>query len=155
MRSNIIKSFKQFILENNTPEFSHEPDLYVVEIDETYQWSDEIKNKLVEGAKIYGVYLLDKSKITHLADLAGSYYLYHLYNSVSDTEGLTEDDIAEIELLNTDSDNMYVHENTKFEQEVKVQAAGTYIDVSEITDEQTYNEFMEQQVDYFKSNHVI
>jgi hypothetical protein len=147
-----------------------EPDLYVVKIDETKNWADSILDKIKEHdteetkSKIFGVYLVDKAEVTHLASLEGSLYLYWLYNIVelgdnADVqEVFEEDELADIELRNGgnfDDADMYVSEHYKFDKEIKASAYDNeqYPDAMET--EQGYKEYIDHMKEYYNGNHVF
>jgi hypothetical protein len=127
-----------------------EPDFYVVKLEETENWRDDIQEK---AGKIWGVYLLDKSEITHLASIQGSYYLYWLYNIVENYEDFDDDELFEIE-MNSGGDNLniYIDEHTKFDEEKKVEwEQGDLIEGME--SEENYNELVEKIREHLNGNH--
>ena len=129
------------------------PDFYAVKLDETENWRDDIQEK---AGKIWGVYFYDKAEVTHLASIQGSYYLYWLYNMVENLEDFEEDELTEIELQNggvpMDDPNMYVDENTKFDEEYKVQWNEEELKEG-IESEENYNELVEKVQEYLNGNH--
>lgn len=155
-----LKNYNEFLNENifdgtsSSEKFkSVTPEIYVVKIDETQYWREDIQEK---AGKIYGIYLVDKSVETHLAELKASWYLYWLYNEVEIADKFEdEDELFEIENQgNSDEDNKYVHVGSTFEAEHKANIDEK--DLLEAMDgEEEYNEFIERQIDYFKGNHVI
>lgn len=156
-----VKNFKDFFssVNENKNYREVEPNLFVVKLDETENWSDDIKSKIGKDGKIFGVYLVDKAEITHLASMEGSYYLYWLYNVIESKEDVqeifTEDELFEIENQNggNDDPNMYVSERTKFvdEKEVSVGDAEDIKDAMETEEE--YNKYIDRVIDDCKGNH--
>lgn len=147
-----------------------EPNLYVVKIDETKNWADSILDKIKEHdtadkkSKIFGVYLVDKAEVTHMASLEGSFYLYWLYNiielgdSADVQEVFEEDELSEIEIQNggnLDDADMYVSEHYKFDKEVEA----NQFDIKEYPEametEEGYKEFIERAKEYYDGNHVF
>jgi hypothetical protein len=125
------------------------PHFYAVKLDETENWRDDIQEK---AGKIWGVYFYDKSEITHLASIQGSYYLYWLYNIVENYENFDEDELSEIENLSIDDSDMYVHENTKFDDEEDLEWEEKELKEA-IESEENYNELIETVREYLKGNH--
>ena len=152
-RTNIgLDIVKEDIRDGKEVKKTIKPDLYAVKIDETQHWRDDIKEK---AGKIWGVYLMDKSEITHLASLEGSYYLYWLYNIVENFEDFEENELSDIEYQNggnADDPNMYVSEHTKFNEEDKVNWDETELEES-IESEETYKELIDDVVEYLNGNH--
>ena len=70
------------------------PDFWIVGIDETQYWADDIKAK-VDG--IVTFYLYDANEITHLASFSGSYYLYPIVTEPYVKEGLSEEEREQVE----------------------------------------------------------
>ncbi len=65
------------------------PDFWIVALDETEYWSDEIK-AVVES--VYGLYLYDTKRVVHAASLQGSYELWSIGVDVEFKEGLTDEE---------------------------------------------------------------
>ena len=158
-----ILNFNQFVNEEfGEPDREHEyhddeekfkevkPELYIVKIDETHFWKDDIQKK---AGKIYGVYLLDKSVETHLAELRGSWWLEFLYNVFENYENFDDDELTEMENNNGDEPGMYVHNNSTFEDEHKVVVADSELEEA-MESEKDYNDFIEYQVDQIRGNPI-
>jgi len=143
---------KENILDGKSEKRTVKPDLYAVKIDETQYWDGGIKEK---AGKIWGVYLVDKSEVTHLASLQGSYYLYWLYNIVENDENFDEDELTEIEMMNggnNDDPNMYVNDNSTFDEEQKVEWDENELEES-MESEEEYDKLIEDVKEYLNGNH--
>lgn len=172
--SKMNKAVKESIEDDNDvdttkPYRTVEPELWVVKIDETSNWSEDTLAKLKEHdtadkkSKIYGIYLVDKAEVTHLASTQGSMYLYWLNNMIelgdnADVQEVYEEnELHKIEHLNggnNDDANMYVSEHYKFEEETKLPTfdKNEYPDAMET--EEGYNEYIEHIIDHYKGNPV-
>jgi len=156
-----ILNFNQFVNEEfGVTDREHEyhgenfrevkPDLYIVKIDESFYWRDDIKKK---AGKIFGVYLVDKSLETHMAELKGSWWCEFLYNVVENTENFDEDELTELENNNGDEPGMYVHVGSTFEDEHKVEVDDSELEEA-MESEKDYNDFIEHQVDQIRGNPI-
>ena len=89
----------------------------VIAINETYDWADEIQQKVL-GSKIYTVYIFDDTEATHLCEFTPSYWLRFVgiitvptpeleayLDTLSDHE---KDDFYDFE-IGADSNSIYVH----------------------------------------------
>jgi len=130
-------------------------DFQIIKVDETEQWSDEIKNQV---GKIYCVYLYDKSVVTHCAEITPSYDMHPLYY----TTGLSPDKYSEevgehVHDQFRDGEPVYFHCSFVEKQEhypVETMLALNK-DVWAGQDNDEYNELVESTVEYFKCNHTF
>lgn len=127
------------------------PNLVIIKIDETSNWSADIQEK---AKKIFGYYLVDLSIITHLCEITGSLYCEFLYNrlecidSFLDSEGEATDELTELEF---EGESMYISENSHLDIVHKYPYNEAEGDLEGFED---YGEFIESIIDYYKSNPV-
>ena len=82
------------------------PEIYVLLVDETEYWADDI---VKEAGRLIGVYLYDKMEITHLCELAGSYCCWHVETA---TDKHVSDDTWEDIFCAEKESADYYHTNT-------------------------------------------
>ena len=89
----------------------------VIAINETYDWADEIQQKVL-GSKIYSVYIFNDAEATHLCEFTPSYWLQFVGIITEPTpeltayvESLSEEDRDEFYdfELESGSESIYVH----------------------------------------------
>lgn len=88
------------------------PDFWIVGINETEFWSDDIKAQ-VDAIVTY--YLYDAHEVTHLASMTGSYYLYPITTDPWPKDSLSEeerDTLFDTVLSNSDLNPDYFDERT-------------------------------------------
>ncbi len=96
------------------------PEIIVVKFDETGYWRDNIREK---AGGVFGYYLINRSEITRLAEINGSYYCHFLYNRVENRQNFLIgegnkknylDELTEIETgADIDEPDMYIGADTK------------------------------------------
>lgn len=84
-----------------------------INIDETLAWSDEVRAQ-ANNAPILCVYCVNLTEPTHLCEITVSYPAEWLQNFVTNTEGIDENELAEIEYRN-DTDPCYFQERNRYE----------------------------------------
>lgn len=150
-----LKTFKMFNEQKENSDCNIE--LYVVAIDETEHWSDEIKEKIGTDGKIYAYYLYDASRATHLAEITPSYELRWLYNRVVSENELTEDEYDDIERNNggSEEEDKYVHTNSSMLDKKRPYEHGSERDIIDAcSDEDEYNDYIEKAIDTLRGNPI-
>ena len=126
-------------------------DWYVVSIDETEDWLDEIKAKC---EKLFTVYLVNKGEITHCCSLEGSYWLEPLYFDYIAKDNATDEDLDwldnQINEVSLFEQGNYYSENYKFDKEIPVNEYFT-IELPGFN----YDESYEKLKEYLMCNHIL
>ncbi len=131
-------------------------DFQIVEVDETRDWSDEIRKQV---GKIYTVYLYDKSATTNCAELTPSYELITLYYTTEFAPHKYSEKVEETiqeTFSKTEDPIVYMHCSDV--------AKLIHADVSQLTSlnkrvtgrtSKFYQDLVEEVTEYFTCNHII
>ena len=129
-------------------------DIQIIEIDQTYAWSDKIKEQV---DKIFTVYLYDKSVTTNCAELTPSYELHPLYYNVTykPTQERNEELEDEIDDEFSEEGEIYMHCHSIDKL--------THADMSRMKNNKrfvgrkspAYDRFIEEIKEYYICYHII
>jgi hypothetical protein len=124
------------------------PQFNVVVLDETHQWSDEIRQY---AGKMYGAYMYDVNRQVHVAELTPSYELYFLCNTpLNQVSDEMQEAIFEAG-SGSGTDVMYVHCKDIDRLPDTHKHYGQPVDLGD----DTYDEVLERALDHRRGNVVL
>ncbi len=129
-------------------------DIQIVLVDETYGWSDKIKNQV---GKIYTAYIYDKSVATHCCEITPSYELVPLYYSTEFAEHKYSEAVEE-EIQNEfhNAEPIYMHCSAV--EKLEHANVNHFKNMNKMfvgRESDAYKKFMADNEEYFKCNHAI
>lgn len=129
--------------------------IVVVRIDESEYWDEEL---VAKAGKVYAYYLFDKSCVTYLCEMRGSYALYFIYNSIENTDNFTTPELEKIydEGFFYKGDNDYIHKISypSDYEEVRDDYCSRFTteELKYYAQEENYDDFLERAVDFYRAN---
>jgi len=125
----------------------------IIKLNETPHWDDSVVEK---AGNIYGYYLIDVSRETHLCSIQASYEAHFLYNRLDNTDGFSEEELTENERNNGGEEISYFDVNSKFTvvKDFGEVEAEDYVPRMNPTEEEIYKSYQEMLLEQIKCNPI-
>jgi len=125
----------------------------IIKLNETSNWDDSVVER---AGNIYGYYLIDVSRETHLCSIQASYEAHFLYNRFDNMGGFSEEEITEHESNNGGEEISYFDVNSKFTvvKDFGEAEAEDYTNHFKPTEEEIYESYQQMLLEQIKCNPI-